>query len=387
MSLRTAVQKSPQNKSALPALTGVLQRQCACGNHTMVGGECAACSKKQQTLKRSSLSQRRNEVGGEREVPPIVHEVLRSPGQPLNPATRAYFESRFGQDFSQVRIHTDATAAESAWAVNALAYTVGRDVVFGSGQYVPATNDGRRLLAHELTHVVQQGGNAQTLQQDSKLGEENDRYEQEAERNAAQFVSGAQVQVPSIISSPLMQRTKICSKRLEAPVLGWVFNHSYIDDTGMDNCLGSSMPGNYAIQALHSGNFVKGCAVKTATSTDPMGRTPNVKQCDPAPGVTNLSRCLSNAYSAYSDPSLYKNPFGPNSNTFAATLAKTCCADGSSKGLGWVPGWKHAPAPPCPSTKVLVAAEGEESAPFGGGGGEFGGGGGEFGGGGAGRFF
>ena len=90
-------------------------------------------------------------------APPIVHDVLRSPGQPLDPATRAFFEPRFGHDFSRVRVHTDAKAAESAWAVNALAYTVGRDVAFGLAQYAPQTGAGRKLLAHELTHVVQQG--------------------------------------------------------------------------------------------------------------------------------------------------------------------------------------------------------------------------------------
>jgi len=79
------------------------------------------------------------------------------PGQPLDSATRAFFEPRFGHDFSQVRVHSDANAAESAWAVNALAYTVGRDVAFGAGQYAPQTGAGRKLLAHELTHVVQQG--------------------------------------------------------------------------------------------------------------------------------------------------------------------------------------------------------------------------------------
>lgn len=297
------------------------------------------------------------------EVPPIVHEVFNSPGQPLDPKTCTFMESRFGHDFSRVRVHSGAAAEQSARAVNALAYTSGRDMVFGVGQYAPHTSTGQHLLAHELAHVVQQDGNVRDLQQDSKLGEENDRYEQEAEKSAAQCMSGAQVQVPSRISSTLIQRTKVCSKRLEAPVLGWVFNHSYIDDTGMDNCLGSSMLGNYAVQTLVSGNFVKGCAVKTATSTDPIGRTPNVKQCDPKPGVKDLSRCLLDTYNSYADPSVYKNPFGPNSNTFAATLAKNCCADGSSKGLGWVPGWGHAPALPCPQQPQVFVAAGEEESP------------------------
>lgn len=92
------------------------------------------------------------------EIPPIVHEVLRSPGQPLDPATRTLFEPRFGHDFSRVRVHTYAEAAESARAVDALAYTVGRNVVFGVGQYLPKSSAGQKLIAHELTHVVQQGG-------------------------------------------------------------------------------------------------------------------------------------------------------------------------------------------------------------------------------------
>jgi hypothetical protein len=356
MELNTTTATS-QPSPMMNAQGSLLQRKCAtCGNHTMAGGECSECGKKKGLLQRKSAIRK-----GTNEIPPIVHDALHSSGQPLDAGTRAFFESRFGYDFSNVRVHTDAKAEESAQAVNAQGYTVGLDVVLGAGQYAPATSAGQRLLAHELTHVMQQGGNARALQQDSKLSEENDRYEQEAERSAAQCMSGAQVRVPSMMSSPLIQRTKVCSKRLEAPVLGWFFNHSYIDDTGSDNCLGSNMVGNYAIQTLVSGNFRKGCAIKTATSTDPQKYTPNVKQCDPKPGVKDLSRCLLDAYNSYADPSLYKNPFGPNSNTFAATLAKTCCADGSSKGLGLVPGWNDAPAPPCPQQPQIYVAGGGES--------------------------
>ena len=91
-------------------------------------------------------------------APPVVHEVLTESGQPLDADTRGFMESRLGHDFSRVRIHTGATAAESARAVNALAYTVGRDVVFDTGQYAPQMTGGKRLLAHELAHVVQQTG-------------------------------------------------------------------------------------------------------------------------------------------------------------------------------------------------------------------------------------
>ncbi len=123
-------------------------------------------------------------------MPPIVHEVLRSPGQPLDEATRAFMEPRFGHDLSRVRVHTNAKAAESARAVNALAYTVGRDVVFGSGQFAPGTVAGQRLLAHELTHVVQQ--NVDGVQKQLVLGHAGDVYEQEADRMALQAHESSQ---------------------------------------------------------------------------------------------------------------------------------------------------------------------------------------------------
>ena len=89
-------------------------------------------------------------------LPPVVREVVHSSGQPLDPATRTFMESRFDTDFSQVRVHTDAQAAESAQTVNALAYTVGHDVVFGANTYAPSSQTGRGLLAHELAHTIQQ---------------------------------------------------------------------------------------------------------------------------------------------------------------------------------------------------------------------------------------
>jgi hypothetical protein len=89
-------------------------------------------------------------------IAPFLQQMTSSPGQLLDSTTREFMESRFGHDFSRVRVHTDARAAESARAVNAQAYTVGRDVVFGPRQYAPETNAGKNLLAHELTHVIQQ---------------------------------------------------------------------------------------------------------------------------------------------------------------------------------------------------------------------------------------
>lgn len=96
-------------------------------------------------------------------APRAVHDALGSTGQPLEAGTRSFFEPRFGRDFSQVRIHTGSDAAKAAQAVNALAFTVGPDIYFGAGAYRPHHRAGRTVLAHELTHVVQQGGNQQTL--------------------------------------------------------------------------------------------------------------------------------------------------------------------------------------------------------------------------------
>ena len=101
---------------------------------------------------------------GQAAAPPIVHEVLASPGQPLDPATRAFMEPRFGHDFSTVRVHADARSSESARAMQARAYTHGQEVVFGAGQFAPETNPGKNLLAHELTHVVQQSDQSPVLQ-------------------------------------------------------------------------------------------------------------------------------------------------------------------------------------------------------------------------------
>jgi len=190
--------------SFMPAHTKLLQRKCVCGGAPGIDGECAECRRKRLSLQQSG---RMATASSTVTVQPIVRDVLRSPGQPLDADTRTFMEPRFGHDFSQVqidrttplmtktdltisqpgdqgeqeadrmaeqvmrgskhaqsydfsqvRIHTDTQAAESARAINAVAYTVGRHIVFGSGQYAPGTTAGQRLLAHELTHVVQQTG-------------------------------------------------------------------------------------------------------------------------------------------------------------------------------------------------------------------------------------
>src|SRR5215469_1789255 len=86
----------------------------------------------------------------------LLKEVLGGPGQSLDAETRSFMESRLGYDFSQVNLHIDSKAAESAAAVNAKAYTVGNEIVFGAGEYSPGTVEGKHLLAHELTHILQE---------------------------------------------------------------------------------------------------------------------------------------------------------------------------------------------------------------------------------------
>ena len=112
-------------------------------------------------------------AGSQPDVPPIVHEVLSSPGVLLDPATRAYMEPRFVHDFSKVRVHSGAAAEQSARDVNAKAYTRGHDIVFGAGRFAPGTDEGRRLLAHELTHVVQQSRGGEAFIQRSLEGCQN----------------------------------------------------------------------------------------------------------------------------------------------------------------------------------------------------------------------
>ena len=211
--------RSQQMTEAKPGRTnGPWQRQCACGNHSHGAAACSTCQSEGEALRRHPASR---SAGGafDAGVPAIVREVLNSPGEPLDGETRRFMEARFpqsvapapasrqaandvhaslkvgalddpsereaeriaaaipgprqmmspaddqrGADFSSVRVHTDVQAARSAQALDARAYTSGAHLVFDSGEYAPATSAGRHLLAHELTHVVQQSRASHTSQ-------------------------------------------------------------------------------------------------------------------------------------------------------------------------------------------------------------------------------
>jgi hypothetical protein len=179
--LRSAFRKA---SGAVP-VAALLQRSCACGNASHGGGECEGCRKKGGELQRRAAA---GDYGGRTNapVPAAVHDVLRSPGQPLDRSTLAFMEPRFGHDFSRVRVHVDGGAAESARAVNAHAYAVGTHIAFAQSRFEPRTADGRRLLAHELAHVVQQGGDRyDTLAISDDAG-----AEREADRAADAVLAG-----------------------------------------------------------------------------------------------------------------------------------------------------------------------------------------------------
>lgn len=188
-------QTTPKSSQVFPSVqTSMLQRVCTCGNHVLVNGECTECSEKKGMLQPKLVIGASNDpleleadrvadqaiamslhsavnanplriqrfFGQARKSSNIasasVNHVLASPGRPLEPLIRQDMEQRFGYDFSGVRVHTGAQAAQSAEDMSARAYTLGQNIVFGTDQFAPETHDGRCLLAHELTHVVQQSG-------------------------------------------------------------------------------------------------------------------------------------------------------------------------------------------------------------------------------------
>jgi Domain of unknown function (DUF4157) len=160
--------------------------------------KCAACEEEEARALQTKAAGSPEAVAGE--APSIVHDVLRSPGRPLDAAARIFMEDRFRHDFTGVRVHNDAGAASSARAINARAYTLGNDVVFGAGQYSPDSGDGRRLLAHELAHVVQQSG---ATAKKSTISEARDPYQQPEPKAVDDNASGRTTDSDSTHTAPI----------------------------------------------------------------------------------------------------------------------------------------------------------------------------------------
>jgi Zn ribbon nucleic-acid-binding protein len=181
---------APLKPLGLPA-QALVQRKCACGS------VCPDCAKK-ETL------QLKGEPGIKTaDAHAAEHLRQQGDGHPLDPAARSFFEGGFGFDFSRVRVHHDAQAADSAGSLKALAYTYGHNIVFRNGHYSPDTREGRKLLGHELAHVVQQSGGEGIVQ---GAGLDHDAYEAEADRAAEQALAGRSVSPLTPIGASLVQR-------------------------------------------------------------------------------------------------------------------------------------------------------------------------------------
>ncbi len=203
--------QTPESKPArsfTAAPKPLLLRKCACGSSSG-GGECEDCAKARLPLQRRATG---HDHGGD--IPPIVNDVLASPGRPLDAPTRDFMESRFGHDFGDVRIHDDGPAAESAHTVNAHAYTVGQDIAFASGKYDPHSESGKHLLAHELAHTVQQRGLQRSAVDGVSLssGAEYARLEHDADAAASAVMSGGAVALHRSATSPLLSRAAATEK-------------------------------------------------------------------------------------------------------------------------------------------------------------------------------
>ncbi len=186
-------------KAPVPSL--LLQRKSGRGPHAH-NGCCRELGESEPSLQPTNRK-REDQLCNTGHVPSIVHEVLSSPGEPLDAAALAFMEPRLGHDFSHVRVHTDAKAVESARMLNASAYTVSNKIVFGQEQYAPHKSEGRRTLAHELTHVIQQqsagGSFSQLTIGPADAGEEPEARSAESSVNERRphvhpsFMNGAQV--------------------------------------------------------------------------------------------------------------------------------------------------------------------------------------------------
>ena len=162
--------------------------------------KCQKCGKKKKALQRAAIRP------APYSVPPIVQEVLRSPGQPLDPATRSFMEPPFGHDFSHVQVHTDSKASQSARSINADAYTAGHDIVFDAIRFAPGTQERQRLIAHELAHVVQQSQNVISRMQPVFVGNEQGSAEMEANSVADRIIDGKSGGTISVQPAQLLHR-------------------------------------------------------------------------------------------------------------------------------------------------------------------------------------
>ncbi|HEU4561277.1 MAG TPA: DUF4157 domain-containing protein [Longimicrobium sp.] len=198
-------------------------------------------------------------------APPIVRQVLRGGGEPLDPGVRARMEPRFRHSFADVRVHADGQAAASTRAVGARAYAVGRDVVFGAGRYAPGTGDGARLIAHELAHVVQQRGASASIQPELEVGAADHPAEREADAAAGTVLAGGSPAL-SPDGGAALRRAPGDDERdggVDAPAAG-----TRAPDAGTDaaDAGETSRPGGVISNAIEAVGGAAGAAAKAVVS-------------------------------------------------------------------------------------------------------------------------
>ena len=365
---KTTVAQPAKTSSFIPPVQGILQRKCSCGNHTVAGGECTECAKKKTGLQHKltigasndPLEQEADRVAnqvmamplnsavkhtipriqrfsgqvshGLNTAPPSVNRVLASSGRPLEPVLRQDMEQRFGHDFSQVQVYTGGTAEQSAREVNAHAYTVGNNIVFGAERFVPSSGEGKKLIAHELTHVVQQNWHSCGLQKQSAES------------------------IPATVY--------ICSKDLDTSPIG---KHAFFR-------IGRPEKGNttYSLQPVNQHLFDpndpdRGERGKNGDNEEKYGvgcwqGVPDINWSSDlnAAGVceaTALSlNSLINAHNSY--PIGHYCTLGPNSNTYVGHIARICGMTNVDP-PGWTPGIDDSPPPNgtfAPSRKYTLIA-------------------------------
>ena len=163
--------------------------------------------RKQKSARSADMTSQSSGLG-KAPAPSLVNDVIKSDGQPLDEATRSFMEARLGHDFSRVRVHADSRAAESTDSVGAQAYTVGDHVAFAAARFNPTTEEGRKLLAHELTHVAQQANHV-SVSTNLSIGEPSHPAEAEADRVAQGFGPANALPMPQMqLAAPVLQRSK-----------------------------------------------------------------------------------------------------------------------------------------------------------------------------------
>ncbi|MGH9428723.1 MAG: DUF4157 domain-containing protein, partial [Terriglobia bacterium] len=211
---RARMSKAMQQGLGNERINRMIQRKCACGGQAGPDGECAECKAKRMALQRQAAGPDTTP-----ELPESVHGVLNSSGgQPLDKATRGTMEEKFDTDFGGVRVHTNEPSSHAANDISATAFTHGQNIYFSAGQYQPGTPSGDKLLAHELTHTIQQkkNGNVHASRVNNmSISQPGDPDEQEAEQAAQKFADTTSAK-PMALKRAVIQRNDAPNNSIES---------------------------------------------------------------------------------------------------------------------------------------------------------------------------